>query len=79
MTKGRKEPCIKILSFHFYWALWVCDVQLIFDNSEKLHASKPCLQATTVFSISECIFKKLNSFYHEIYPSLGYPKESVNS
>lgn len=28
MIKGRRDPCTEILGFHFYLALWVCDVQL---------------------------------------------------
>lgn len=62
------------MGFHFYLVLCLYDVQLIFDNSEKHHMNKALPQATTIFSINKCIFKKFNSFYHEVDPSLGYLK-----
>lgn len=54
-NKREKQTLSEILGFPFCLGLCV-GFQLICGKTEKHHINKLCLQATIIFSISECIF-----------------------
>ena len=76
-NKREKQTLSEILGFPFCLALCV-GFQLICGKTEKHHINKLCLQATIIFSISECIFKNVIVFTKR-FIHFRISKESIRS